>query len=75
MRGAVPFYTGRNVIETEDLQDIEPLLKKNEPFFIMIRDKREQLEKELLSTGNFLVIVKYGMGTDRALVLLSNRSK
>ena len=75
MRGAVPFYTGRNVIEMEDLQDIEPLLKKNEPFFIMIRDKREQLEKELLSTGNLFVLVKYGMGTDRALVLLSNRSK
>jgi hypothetical protein len=59
----------------EDLRDIEPLLKKNEPFFIMIRDKREQLEKELLSTGNLFVLVKYGMGTDRALVLLSNRSK
>jgi 4-amino-4-deoxy-L-arabinose transferase-like glycosyltransferase len=72
MRGAVPFYTGRHVIETEDLQDIEPLLKKNEPFFVMIRDKREQLEKELLNTGKFFVVVKQMMGTDRTLVLLSD---
>jgi 4-amino-4-deoxy-L-arabinose transferase-like glycosyltransferase len=72
MRGAVPFYTGRHVIQTEDLQDIEPLLKKNEPFFIMIRDKREQLEKELLNTGKLFVLVKQMMGTDRTLVLLSD---
>jgi hypothetical protein len=72
MRGAVPFYTGRSVIETEDLKDIEPLMKKKEPFFIMIRDKREQLEKELLNTGNLYVVVKQMMGTDRTLVLLSD---
>ena len=72
LRGAVPFYTGRNVIETEDLQDIMPLLKKDEPFFIMIRDKREQTEKELLNTGKLYVLVKQMMGTDRTLVLLSN---
>ena len=28
LRGAVPFYTGRYVIETENLQDIEPLLEE-----------------------------------------------
>jgi hypothetical protein len=72
LRGAVPFYTGRNVIETEDLQDIMLLLKKDEPFFIMIRDKRDQIEKELLNTGKLYVLVKQMMGTDRTLVLLSN---
>ena len=72
LRGAVPFYTGRYVIETEDLQDIAPLLKKDEPFFIMIRDKGEQTEKELLNTGKLFVLVKQMMGTDRTLDLLSN---
>ena len=72
LRGAVPFYTGHYVIETENLQDIEPLLNKNEPFFIMIRDKKEQTEKELLNTGKLFAVVKQMMGTDRTLVLLSN---
>ncbi len=72
LRGAVPFYTGRKVIEMDDLQEITPLLKNKEPFFIMIRDKREQTEKELLNTKNFYVLVKQMMGNDRTLVLLSN---
>ena len=38
----------------------------------MIRDKREQTEKELLNTKNFYVLVKQMMGNDRTLVLLSN---
>jgi 4-amino-4-deoxy-L-arabinose transferase-like glycosyltransferase len=71
LRGAVPFYTGRYVIEIEELRD--DLLKKEEPFFVMIRDKKDEMEKKLLSTGKFSVLVKQKMGTDRALVLLSNR--
>ncbi len=73
LRGAIPFYTGRRVIETEDLHDLTPLLAKDEPFYIMIRDRRGKTERELLSTGKLFVIVKQIMGTDRALVLLSNR--
>ena len=38
----------------------------------MIRDKREQLEKELLSTRKLFVLVKQMMGTDRSLALLTN---
>jgi hypothetical protein len=72
LRGAVPFYTGRYVVETEELGS--DLLEKKEPFYIMIRDKREDLEKTLLSTGRLHVLVKQEMGTDRALVLLSNRA-
>lgn len=71
LRGAVLFYTGRYVIEIEELRD--DLLKKEEPFFVMIRDKKDEMEKKLLSTGKFSVLVKQKMGTDRALVLLSNR--
>jgi len=72
LRGAVPFYTGRYVVETEELGS--DLLERKEPFYIMIRDKREDLEKTLLSTGRLNVLVKQEMGTDRALVLMSNRA-
>ncbi len=75
LRGAVPFYTGRYVIEMENLQDITPLLEKNEPFFIVIRDKKEKTEKELLNTGKLFIHTKQMMGTDRTLALLSDVPK
>jgi hypothetical protein len=71
LRGAIPFYTGRFVIETEEIG--KDLLSKEEPFYLMIRDKKEAMEKELLSTGRFHILVKQMMGSDRALVLFSNR--
>ena len=75
LRGAVPFYTGRYVIETEDLGNVATILQKKEPFFIMIRDTRAKVEKELLSTGKLYILVKQEMGSDRALVLLSNKAQ
>lgn len=72
LRGAVPFYTGRYVIEIEKLGD--DLLKKEEPFFVMIRDRKNEMEKRLLSAGRLRILVKQYMGTDRTLVLLSNRA-
>ncbi|HVN97815.1 MAG TPA: glycosyltransferase family 39 protein [Syntrophorhabdaceae bacterium] len=72
LRGAVPFYTGRYVTEIENLSN--DLLDQKEPFYIMIRDKREDLEKTLLSNGRLHVLVKQEMGTDRTLVLLSNQA-
>jgi hypothetical protein len=74
LRGVVPFYTGRYVNEIEELASVEMILRKGEPFNVIIRDKREQTEKELLSTGRLTTIVKLEMGTDRTLVLLSNRA-
>jgi 4-amino-4-deoxy-L-arabinose transferase-like glycosyltransferase len=71
LRGAVPFYTGRFVDETEEIGI--NLLSEKEPFYLIIRDKREVAEKELLSTGKLYVLVKQPMGTDRTLVLFSNR--
>jgi 4-amino-4-deoxy-L-arabinose transferase-like glycosyltransferase len=71
LRGAVPFYTGRYVIEIEELSN--DLLKKEEPFFVVIRDKKNEMEKKLLSTGKFAVKAKQEMGTGRALVLLSSK--
>jgi hypothetical protein len=75
LRGAVPFYTGRYVIETEDLGNVATILQKKEPFFIMIRDTRAKVEKELLSTGKLYILVKQEMGSGRALVLLSNKEQ
>ncbi len=75
LRGAVPFYTGRYVIETEDLGNVATILKKNEAFFIVIRDQRKKLEEELLSKGKLYILVKQEMGTSRTLVLLSNKAQ
>ncbi len=75
LRGAVPFYTGRYLIETEDLGDVAAILQKNEPFFIVIRTNRTQQEKELLSTGKLYILVKQEMGTGRGLLLLSNKAQ
>jgi 4-amino-4-deoxy-L-arabinose transferase-like glycosyltransferase len=75
LRGVLPFYTGRCVIETEDLGNVATLLKKNEAFFIVIRDQRAWQEKELLSTGKLYILVKQEMGTSRTLVLLSNKAQ
>jgi 4-amino-4-deoxy-L-arabinose transferase-like glycosyltransferase len=75
LRGAVPFYTGRYLIETEDLGNVIAILKKKEPFFVVIRDRREEFEKDLLSTGQLNILVKQEMGTDRTLVLLSNKAQ
>jgi len=75
LRGAVPFYTGRYLIGIEDLGDVATLLRKNEPFFIVIRDNRASQQKELLSTGKLHILVKQEMGTDRTLSLLSNNAQ
>jgi 4-amino-4-deoxy-L-arabinose transferase-like glycosyltransferase len=75
LRGILPFYMGRYVIETEDLGNVATLLKKNGAFFIVIRDQRAWQEKELLSTGKLYILVKQEMGTNRTLVLLSNKGQ
>jgi 4-amino-4-deoxy-L-arabinose transferase-like glycosyltransferase len=75
LRGVVPFYTGRYVTETEEFASVEMMLQKEEPFYIIIRDKKEEMENILLSTGRLFSLVKQEMGTDRTLVLLSNRTK
>jgi 4-amino-4-deoxy-L-arabinose transferase-like glycosyltransferase len=75
LRGAVPFYTGRYIVEMEDLGNVITILEKKEPFFIVIRDKREKLEKELLSTGQLYILIKQEMGSDRTLLVLSNTSQ
>jgi hypothetical protein len=59
------------VIETEEIG--KDLLSKEEPFYLMIRDRIKVVEKELLSTGKLHLLVKQLMGSERTLVLFSNR--
>jgi 4-amino-4-deoxy-L-arabinose transferase-like glycosyltransferase len=74
IRGVVPFYTGRYIIEVNELSDMETMFRKEEPFYIIIRDKQERMEKKLLSTGKVFPLVKHELtGTDHALVLFSNK--
>jgi hypothetical protein len=48
------------------------MLQKEEPFYIIIRDKKKELENRLLSTHRLYSLAKLEMGTDRTLVLFSN---
>lgn len=71
LRGVVPFYTGRSIIEVREISD--DLLAKKEPVYVIIRDKRGEFEKELLATGRLHVLMKQVTGSDRSHVLLSSR--
>ncbi len=71
LRGAVPFYTGRFLIEIQGIS--KELLSKEEKIYLIIRDKRESMEKKLLSYNKFHILVKQIIGSDRALVLFVNR--
>jgi 4-amino-4-deoxy-L-arabinose transferase-like glycosyltransferase len=73
LRGVVPFYTGRYVIETEELASVIKIVQEEKPFYVVMRDKRGEAERELLNSGKLTVLVKQMMGADRALVLLSNK--
>jgi 4-amino-4-deoxy-L-arabinose transferase-like glycosyltransferase len=73
LRGALPFYTGYHPKEIEDLKILEDVLVQGGQVFVVIRDSHQRLEKELLSTGRLMVLRRQNMGTDRSLVLLTNR--
>jgi hypothetical protein len=74
LRGAVPFYTGRYLVELTDLESVEDIAQKEEPFFVMTRDKRRKAEGELLSTGRLSVVFQKKMGVDRTLTIFSNNA-
>jgi 4-amino-4-deoxy-L-arabinose transferase-like glycosyltransferase len=73
LRGALPFYTGYHPKEIEDLNALEDVLARGDQVFVTIRDSHQRLEKELLSTGRLMVLRRQDMGTDRSLVLLTNK--
>jgi hypothetical protein len=73
LRGALPFYTGYHPKEVEDIKSLEDLLAQGSQVFVVIRDSHQRLEKELIATGRLIVLRRQDMGTDRSLVLLTNK--
>jgi hypothetical protein len=71
LRGAVPFYTGRFLKEIETLAELREALKGNDASIVVIRDKRGQLKRDLLSTGKLSILGEYGMDRDRDLAIFS----
>jgi len=69
LRGAVPFYTGRFLKEIETLAELREALKGDEASIVVIRDKRGQLKRDLLSTGKLSILGEYGMDKDRDLAI------
>ena len=64
LRGVVPFYTGQFLREIETLPALEEAIQKEQVTFVVIRDRRQQLENELLSSGKLSVMARYDMETD-----------
>ncbi|HME44577.1 MAG TPA: glycosyltransferase family 39 protein [Syntrophorhabdales bacterium] len=74
LRGALPFYTGFHPKEIEDIKGLRDILASGSQVFVAIRDSHQRLEKDLLSTGRLMVLRRQDMGTDRSLVLLTNKT-
>ena len=73
LRGAIPFYTGRYIDELWDIEQVKEVLKGPEQLFFVERDSGGALERMLLSAGKLRVMLRHGMGSERSLVLLTNR--
>jgi len=73
LRAIIPFYTGRYMKETESRDYLASRAGKGGRIFVAIRDKRGELENELISTGKFHVIIRQGLRGDRSVALLSSR--
>jgi hypothetical protein len=69
LRGAVPFYTGHFLGEVEA---IEPLLRAREAgkAYVLVRDRKGELERELTANGRFAVLSRHGTDSDRSLLIL-----
>jgi 4-amino-4-deoxy-L-arabinose transferase-like glycosyltransferase len=72
LRGAIPFYTGRFLKEIDSTSQLEEAVQQEKTVFVIIRDKREELERVLLATGKMAVFFKQSMDTERSLVILRN---
>jgi hypothetical protein len=73
-KGAVPFYTRRFLTVIGTTSDLEKIAAREQRVFIVIRDKKEELEKEILSTGKYSILFKQQMGAKRSLALLASRT-
>jgi hypothetical protein len=74
LRGAVPFYTGHYLVELTDLGSVEDIAQREEPFFVMTRDKKGKAADELISTGRLSVVFQKKMGVERTLTIFSNNA-
>ncbi len=73
LRGAIPFYTGRYIEEVYSLERVKEILGRGDQVFFVERDTRGELEKQLFSTGKVKVVIRHDMGSERSLLLLTNR--
>ncbi|MCX8023296.1 MAG: glycosyltransferase family 39 protein [Syntrophorhabdaceae bacterium] len=68
LRGFIPFYTGRFIREIKNPDEVLPLLKKGGRIYIVIRDKEDEIRKELENMG-FSLVIEQPMGQERSLSL------
>jgi hypothetical protein len=73
LRAIIPFYTGYYPKETDSAAFLADATAKGERVFVVIRDRRGELEDEVLATGRFSVLFRQGPRSDRSLVLLTNK--
>jgi len=74
LKGAIPFYTGRFLKEIDSTAQLVEAIGSEKSIFVVIRDKRGERERELLSTGRMAVLLKQSADGDRSLVVLKSTS-
>ncbi|OPY67820.1 MAG: Undecaprenyl phosphate-alpha-4-amino-4-deoxy-L-arabinose arabinosyl transferase [Syntrophorhabdus sp. PtaU1.Bin050] len=72
LRGAVPFYTARFLIEIESLPSLLEAADREKVMFVVVRDSKGRQEREILSTGRFSVLSRRG-DRDRSLVIFAGK--
>lgn len=71
LRGFFPFYTGRLIPEIRSPEELL-LLAKEKKIFVIVRDKRDELSKELLRMGLKPVFIDRSLTSERSLGLFEN---
>jgi 4-amino-4-deoxy-L-arabinose transferase-like glycosyltransferase len=74
LRGALPFYTGRYLVELETPEALSRALDREKTLFVVARDKRGQLKAEILEAGSFSLLSRHGIDTGRSLLLFQSGS-
>lgn len=69
IRGAIPFYTGRYVNEAETLPSLKDAVLQEGCLFVVVRDSRDRLKKEIESAGPFSLLSGQRMGLHGSLAL------
>ncbi len=72
LRGLIPFYTGRYLVELHTIPQVQEALGKRQHISVVTRDKGGHLERQLLATGGLTVIARERVGGNQFFVLLTN---